>query len=313
MPSRAIVQLANTQQLREGGGFLVRRPVGNRGVSNVDPFIMLDHLGPVDYKPGEAIGAPDHPHRGFETVTYVIDGGIEHKDSAGNTGILKPGWVQWMTAGRGVVHSEMPPADLLKRGGRMEGFQLWVNLPKSHKFIAPRYQDTPAANVPEVTSADGKTFIRVLAGSALGQTSPIETHIKILLLDIRISAGGCYDHPLPNSYQGFVYCWRGKGKVGSADAAITMGQVAVLSESAHGDSFTMKASPTEECRLLFACGEPIGEPVVQHGPFVMNTEEEIQEAINDYRSGKLGEIPGAEKRYQETEAARNKQKASGTW
>jgi len=167
--SRTVARIVKSTRTVEGGGFIVTRPFPTERLDMFDPFLLLDQMGPVDYKPGEAVGAPDHPHRGFETVTYVLEGDMEHRDSAGNRGKLNAGDVQWGTAGAGVVHSEMPSSEMLERGGRMFGFQLWVNLPRRDKMIPPRYQDTPSARIPVVTSADGKARVKVIAGESLGR------------------------------------------------------------------------------------------------------------------------------------------------
>ena len=306
---RSIKRIVTAQQQREGGGFLVRRPVGGE-ISHCDPFLMLDHMGPAEYGPGEAIGAPDHPHRGFETVSYIIEGSMQHKDSAGNSGVLREGWVQWMTAGSGVVHSEMPGDDMMKNGGRMEGFQLWVNLPAKDKMIPPRYQDTPAEKIPIVTADGGKVWVKVIAGESLGKKAVIETRTPIMYLDIHLHPGTSFVQPVPADYNGFAYVWRGSGYLGAERKAAQIGQVGVLGE---GDEFTLEAGEKEEIRVLLIAGKPLNEPISRYGPFVMNTWEEIQQAFTDYQSGKLGEISGAEERYAATKAAKKKQKETGTW
>eukprot|EP00055_Hartaetosiga_balthica_P007613 m.26416 g.26416 ORF g.26416 m.26416 type:complete len:374 (-) comp5856_c0_seq1:201-1322(-) len=309
MARRAIKKIVTAHQQREGGGFLVRRPIGGK-ISEADPFLMLDHLGPSEYGPGEAVGAPDHPHRGFETVTYVLEGGFHHQDSAGNEGNLTDGWVQWMTAGSGVVHSEMPTDELLEKGGRMEGFQLWVNLPAEHKMKKPRYQDTPPDSMPVVELDEGNVWIRVIAGESSGTKAVIETHTPIMFLDIRLKPGASYEEIVPEEYDGFVYVYRGKGLFSEEEKEASMGQVLLLGS---GNSISMKAPEDEECRVLLIAGVPINEPIARYGPFVMNTQEEIMQAFQDYRNGKLGQIEGAEERYAKTSAAVNTQKTSGRW
>jgi redox-sensitive bicupin YhaK (pirin superfamily) len=310
MPQRrSVKKLVTAHQQREGGGFIVRRPIGGE-VSHCDPFMLLDHLGPVTHKPGEAVGAPDHPHRGFETVTYIIDGSSQHKDSAGNSGVLKPGWVQWMTAGSGVVHSEMPSDERREKGGLSEGFQLWVNLPAKDKMIPPRYQDTPAESIPIVTAQDGKVWVKIIAGEALGTSAVIETRTPILYLDIRLQPGTVFVQQVPTNHEGFAYVWRGSGFIGDDRKPLSMGQVGILDQ---GDEVRIEAAANEEVRILLIAGVPLREPIARHGPFVMNTWEEIEQAFEDYQSGKLGEIEGAEARYAATEAAVKKQKESGTW
>lgn len=310
MTLKKIQQFETSKKKREGGGFMVRRPIGDK-IDVVDPFLMLDHLGPVVYGPGEAIGAPDHPHRGFETVTYCIEGGFHHQDSAGNSGNLTKGWVQWMTAGSGVVHSEMPTDELLKKGGLSEGFQLWVNLPKKYKMVPPRYQDTPPEKIPVITSSDGQTTIKIIAGECLGTSAYIETRIPILYLDIRVNKGNTFEVDIPKGYNSFVYIWRGKGFLGAENLPADIGKVAVLTTD--GDNFILKASEDEDLHAFVLGGEPINEPIARYGPFVMNTQDEIQQAFDDYRSGKLGKIDGAEERYQKTDSAVTKTKQSGNW
>eukprot|EP00056_Hartaetosiga_gracilis_P020607 m.20599 g.20599 ORF g.20599 m.20599 type:complete len:367 (+) comp8588_c0_seq4:171-1271(+) len=311
MSQRAIRQIVTAHQQREGGGFLVRRPIGGRvAYEKSDPFLMLDHLGPAKYGPGEAVGAPDHPHRGFETVTYVLEGGFHHQDSAGNEGNLTAGWVQWMTAGSGVVHSEMPTDELLEKGGTMEGFQLWVNLPAEHKMKKPRYQDTPPEAMPIVEHDNGNVWIRVIAGESSGTKAVIETHTPIMFLDIRLKEGSSYTENVPEEYSGFVYVYRGKGIFSEEGKEAKMGQVLLLGE---GDAISMSAPADEECRVLLIAGVPIKEPVARYGPFVMNTQEEIMQAFDDYRSGKLGSIEGSEERYAKTNAAVKTQKTTGKW
>ena len=296
--SRKVRTLLTSQQQLEGGGFRVRRPVGH---PDCDPFLLLDHMGPVDYPPGEAVGAPDHPHRGFETVTYVVAGEMQHKDSAGNAGTLTAGWVQWMTAGSGVVHAEMPSDEVMRNGGRVEGFQLWVNLPAKDKMTPPRYQDTPSEAIPVVTAQGGSVWIKVIAGEALGTKAVIETRSPMMYLDIHLSPGTVFTQAVPEEFDGFAYVWYGSGYLGSERTNAQMGQVGFLDR---GTEFKMEASATQEVRILLIAGKPLREPVARHGPFVMNTWEEIEQAFEDYRSGKMGSIEGEEERYKITQAAK---------
>lgn len=314
MAFRGVKRVVTAHQQREGGGFVVRRPVGGQ-LSMVDPFLMLDHLGPVEYAPGEAVGAPDHPHRGFETVTYVLDGGFHHQDSTGCHGDLRAGWVQWMTAGRGVVHSEMPTEELLRDGGRMEGFQLWVNLPAKDKMIAPRYQDTPPEKLPIYENKETGVWVRIIAGESMGTKATIETHTPMTFLDIALQPGSTHVEEVPENFDGFVYCYRGAGHVGGAvdkegSVSLVLGQVALLDA---GSKVTLRAAEGEELRVLLIAGQPIKEPVARYGPFVMNTREEIMQAFSDYDKGKLGAIEGAEERYAKTKEAVAQQKKTGTW
>jgi redox-sensitive bicupin YhaK (pirin superfamily) len=287
--TRSVVQLVTSHRQREGGGFLVRRPFPTRGLDGVDPFLMLDELGPVDYAPGEAVGAPDHPHRGFETVTYVLAGESEHADSAGHRGVLGPGDVQWMTAGRGIVHSELPSRKLRDEGGRMHGFQIWVNLPAADKMMAPRYQEIAAASIPKAESADGKARVAVLAGEALGVRAAIDTRTPIVLQHWTLAPGAELVQPLPVDHRGAVYVFGGVARVGAESVRVGDGQLATLGP---GDGVRLAVDPAAErpAELLLLAGRPIAEPVAWWGPFVMNTEAEVRQAIRDYQRGELGAI-----------------------
>src|SRR5678815_3510445 len=273
---REVVRIVQAHRQTEGGGFVVRRPFPTGNLRHADPFLLLDEMGPVDYAPGEAIGAPDHPHRGFETVTYVLDGEMEHEDSAGHKGKLASGDVQWMTAGRGIVHSEMPSKAFQDHGGRMHGFQIWVNLPKRDKMMAPRYQEISRNEIPEGTSADGLAKVKVVAGEALGVKAVIETRTPIGYLHFTLKPGAKVDVPLPSDHAAYVYVFEGDAIVSGKD--VREGQLAMLGE---GDSLDLAAS--EDTQLLVLSGVPLKEPVVQYGPFVMNTENEIRQAIIDYQ------------------------------
>ncbi|MEZ4302813.1 MAG: pirin family protein [Polyangiaceae bacterium] len=283
MSHREVVQVITAHHQREGAGFIVRRPFPTRGLRHADPFLMLDEMGPVDYAPGEAVGAPDHPHRGFETVTYVLEGETEHEDSAGHKGTIGAGDVQWMTAGRGVIHSEMPSRAMQKNGGRMHGFQLWVNLPAKDKMIAPRYQEIPKASIPAASTPDGLAKVNVVAGEALGARAVIETQTPISYLHWTFSPGAKVDVPLPKEHAAYVYVFEGAAKVSGRE--VREGQLAVLGE---GDGVSFSAD--EPAQALLLSGIPLREPIVQYGPFVMTTPQQIEEAIHDYRAGRLGQI-----------------------
>jgi redox-sensitive bicupin YhaK (pirin superfamily) len=285
---RPVDRIITAHRQREGGGFIVRRPVPTAGLRMVDPILLIDEMGPADYAPGQAVGAPDHPHRGFETVTYMLAGEFEHRDSAGHAGRINPGDVQWMTAGRGVVHSEMPSARILRDGGVVHGFQVWINLPARLKMTAPRYQEIEAARIPEARSADGLARVRVIAGAALGVSARIDTHTPIIYQHWILQPGAHVRQPLAADHNGLVYVFRGALQV--ADTPLQDGQLAVLGKD--GDSVEL-ASPEQaqgETHLLLLGGVPLNEAVVQHGPFVMNTEAEIVQAIRDYQQGRMGEI-----------------------
>ena len=290
---RTPARVYTSHKQREGGGFVVRRSVGSQEYDYADPFLMLDHLGPTTYGPGEAVGAPDHPHRGFETVTYVLSGGFHHLDNNGNEGFLRPGWAQWMTAGSGVIHSEMPVPELLRDGGEFEGFQLWVNLPAKDKMIPPRYQDTPPEMLPKVTSPDGNAHVVVIAGESLGTKAVIETRSPMMFLDVSVKQGGELTQSVPADYNGFIYVFRGEGSFGDG-AKAKEGQFFPLGK---GDKITAKGVAPQGVRFLLIAGVPLNEPVARYGPFVMNTREQIVQAFQDYQSGKFGkEIAGADER-----------------
>jgi redox-sensitive bicupin YhaK (pirin superfamily) len=288
MPAlRDVRMVVSAQHAVEGGGFRVRRPFPTRALDHLDPFLLLDEMGPADHAPGEAKGAPDHPHRGFETVTLLLAGEMEHRDSRGNAGSLGPGDVQWMTAGDGVVHSEMPSRRLQAEGGRVHGFQLWVNLPAREKRVPPRYQDLRAAAIPRAATPDGKGRVRVIAGEALGLSAPTRTHTPILALEVDLDPGGVLETAVPAGWNAAFYLFSGDGRTGPAARAVRSGDLAVL--GAEG-AVRLEAGDGGTRALLLA-GAPIGEPVARYGPFVMNTERELYEAVEDFRAGRMGAIP----------------------
>lgn len=280
---KSVKQVITARRGTEGGGFPVRRPFPVPGFRMLDPFILLDEMGPVQWAAGEALGAPDHPHRGFETVTYLLQGHMQHRDSRGHSGELKPGDVQWMTAGSGVIHSELPAPEFQQQGGLMHGFQLWVNLPAKQKMIPPRYQEIPAKNIPQQTTEDGRVTVRVIAGEALGEHAVIDTVIPITYLHYSMKAGANHTQALSKAHNSFVYVFAGKAALGNEALTVHEGQLAILN---HVDEIQLSAK--DELELLLLSAMPINEPVVQHGPFVMNTEEEIHQAYRDYQQGILG-------------------------
>lgn len=284
--TRDIERIVRSHRQEEGGGFIVRRPLPTQGLVVADPFLLLDEMGPIDYAPGEAIGAPDHPHRGFETVTYILEGEMEHADSAGHRGKLGPGDVQWMTAGAGIVHAEMPSKRMMREGGRVHGFQIWVNLPASLKMTRPRYQEVAAAKIPTAKTADGLASVKIVAGEALGTKATIATHTPIVYQDWTIEPGADVTIPLGADHAAYVFVFGGAVKLGDGDSVAKDGELALLGD---GDSVRLRGT-NERARLLLLAGVPLEEPVARYGPFVMNTEREIHEAIADFRSGKMGEI-----------------------
>jgi redox-sensitive bicupin YhaK (pirin superfamily) len=247
----------------------------------MSPFLLLDEMGPVDYGPGEAVGAPSHPHRGFETVTYLLSGGMMHADSAGNSGDLNPGDVQWMTAGRGVIHSELPQDHMMKNGGRMHGFQIWVNLPAKDKMMQPRYQDIPSEEIPEVSNEDGTVWAKVIAGEALGISAVIDTVIPITYIHLKLKPGATYSHACEHDHNVMLYVFGGSLAV--EGRSLHDGSLGLLSP---GESVSMTAED-EGAELLSLGGPELGEPIARYGPFVMNTRQEIHQAIEDYNNGTL--------------------------
>ena len=287
---RTVSGVVNSIQTLEGGGFLVRRPFPKAAFSEFDPFLLLDEMGPMEVAPGEAKGAPDHPHRGFETVTYMLSGDMQHKDSSGHAGRLRSGDVQWMTAGAGVVHAEMPSAEFMRTGGRMHGFQLWVNLPQRDKMIRPRYQEIPSAKIPKTTSADGLVSVSVIAGEAMGEKAVIETRTPIIYLHYRLEPGGVATQQVPRDYNAFAYVVDGAGLFGAEGERGVDGQMVMFAPD--GDEVIIENPADADATLdvLLIAGVPLNEPIARYGPFVMNTEEEIHQAFEDYSQGRMGAI-----------------------
>jgi redox-sensitive bicupin YhaK (pirin superfamily) len=290
LTSRLIKTIVQTVRQKEGAGFIVRRPMPTKQYDQVDPFLLLDHFGPIDYAPGEAKGAPNHPHRGFETVTYMLQGTFQHKDSVGHSGKLHPGDVQWMTAGAGIVHDEMPSDDILKNGGVVEGFQLWVNLPAKDKMIKPRYQEKKSAEIPVVNVEEG-VKVKVIAGTSHGTDAIITTHSPIMYMHYTLAPGKKSTQVIPADFASFAYVFRGVGKFGptGGQKEVKEGQMVVFEED-NKDGIIEFESLTEELQFIVVGGKPLNEPVARYGPFVMNTQEQIMEAFEDYQSGKMGKI-----------------------
>jgi redox-sensitive bicupin YhaK (pirin superfamily) len=288
--TRAVAGVVNSIETLEGGGFLVRRPFPKASFSEFDPFLLLDEMGPMELAPGEAKGAPDHPHRGFETVTYLLSGEMEHKDSRGHAGRLRAGDVQWMTAGAGVIHSEMPAKEFSRDGGRMHGFQLWVNLPKRDKMMNPRYQEIPRSQIPKATSADGLVRVSVIAGEAMGEKAVIETRTPIIYLHYRIEPGGAATQQVPGPYNAFAYIVKGDGLFGAERERAGDGQMVLFAQDGDEVGIENPAGAKTTLEVLLIAGVPLNEPVARYGPFVMNTEAEIRQAIEDFRQGRMGAI-----------------------
>ncbi len=290
---RPIRSITNAPSGFEGEGFPVRRAFAGVALEDLDPFIHLDQMGEVEYAPGEPKGTPWHPHRGFETVTYMIDGAFEHADSNGGGGLITNGDTQWMTAGSGILHIEKPPEALVQSGGLFHGFQLWVNLPAIQKWAAPRYQDIRAREVALVSSPDGGSLVRVIAGDVAGHAGPGSTYSPMTLVHATLSPGARLALPWRPDYNALLYVMAGQGTVGAEGRPIETGQLAVFGL---GDALTVAALATQESRsptldVLILGGRAIREPVAWMGPFVMNTREEVLQAMTDYQAGRLGSIP----------------------
>jgi redox-sensitive bicupin YhaK (pirin superfamily) len=285
---RSVARVIESDHVMEGAGVSIRRSFPTANLEDLDPFLLLDHMGPIQFAPGQAVGFPDHPHRGFETVTYVLEGAMEHRDSKGNHGVLGPGDVQWMTAGSGVVHSEMPGEELRKKGGRLEGFQLWVNLPKVAKMTEPRYQEVAAERLPVVETPSKNAKVKVIAGESLGQRAAIETRTPILYLHFTLQPGASVTQGVPAEYNAFAYAIDGAGLAGATQ--LDEGHLAVFAKDGDRVELSNPASARKPFNVLLIAGAPIGEPVARYGPFVMNTKAEIYQAFEDYRTGRMGVI-----------------------
>jgi redox-sensitive bicupin YhaK (pirin superfamily) len=288
--TRSVFKVVNSVRSIEGGGFIVNRAFPTHFISGLDPFLLLDEMGPVDYAPGEAKGAPDHPHRGFETVTYMLEGKFQHKDSHGHSGKLGPGDVQWMTAASGVIHSEMPDNEFTRIGGRMHGFQLWVNLPRQDKMVQPHYQEIPSSKIPVAKSPDGKVTAKVLAGDALGVNAVIRTRTPIVYVHFTLRPKSEIAQQIASEYNAFAYVVNGQGIFGNDKNTVARGQQVVIFSNT-GETISIRNESDDlPLDVLLIAGVPLNEPVARYGPFVMNELQEIQQAIEDYRSGRMGKI-----------------------
>lgn len=290
---RGVRSITEAPRGYEGEGFPVRRAFAGADLRDLDPFLHMDQMGEVEYAPGEAKGTPWHPHRGFETVTYIIDGTFEHMDSHGGGGVITDGDTQWMTAGSGLLHIERPPEALVASGGLFHGLQLWVNLPKADKWLAPRYQDLRATTVALLTTPDAGALIRVIAGELAGQQGPGSTFTPITMLHATLAPGAQLRLPWRRDFNALVYVLSGAGTVGKDGQPIRGGQLAVFGP---GDVITLGGNVAQESRtpaldVIVLGGRPIREPIAWAGPFVMNTKAEILTAFEDYQKGKLGMIP----------------------
>jgi len=290
---RRVVSLTTGPRGYEGEGFPVVRAFAGVPAAALDPFVHMDQMGEVEYQPGEPRGTDWHPHRGFETVTYMIDGRFEHQDSTGGGGLIENGATQWMTAGAGILHIETPPAELVESGGAFHGIQLWVNLPAKDKFLTPKYQNLEGPQAALLTSDDAGALVRVIAGGIDGHTGPGATHTPITFAHASIAPGAALSVPWRPDFNALVYVLSGRGTVGAEGRPIAGGQLAVLGT---GDRITVTADTGQDAHrpameVLLLGGQPIREPVVQYGPFVMNTRQQLVEAIEDFQAGRLGVVP----------------------
>jgi redox-sensitive bicupin YhaK (pirin superfamily) len=300
--NRPVTTVVTSLSTFEGEGFPVRRPFpGRMSLREADPFLLLDHMGAVEYAPGEPKGTSWHPHRGFETVTYIIDGAFEHQDSTGGGGLIADGATQWMTAGSGLLHIEKPPEALVMSGGLFHGVQLWVNLPASLKMTAPRYQDIGAAQVTLATTPDGGAIIRVIAGELGGISGPGITWTPIAYAHATVQPGAEVTLPWNPAFTAMVYALSGRGSagaVGAGQAAFGEGQLVNFGD---GDAFTFRADARQDekspaLEVLILGGQPIREQIAHYGPFVMNSKEEVMTAMEDFNAGRMGQIPATARR-----------------
>ena len=288
---RPVVSITSAPSALEGLGFPVKRAFAGVDLKLLDPFIHMDEMGEVEYAPGEPKGTSWHPHRGFETVTYIIDGIFDHQDSFGGGGTITDGDTQWMTAGSGILHIEEPPEHLVVSGGLFHGFQLWVNLPKSDKLIAPRYQDLRSGEVALLRSGDGGSLVRVIAGEVAGHAGPGSTHTPMSMVHATIAPGAQLELPWRPDFNALVYVMSGDGFVGPNQTPIGTGQLAVLGR---GDALRLSAARSQQARhaagldVVILGGAPIREPIAWAGPFVMNTRVELMQAFEDHNAGRLG-------------------------
>ncbi len=286
--TREVVRIVPAASVVEGGGFVANRPFPSPSASWFDPFLLLDEVGPREIVPGAAVGAPPHPHRGFETVTYVVSGEVEHRDSVGNHGVIGAGDVQWMTAGDGIVHSEMPSARVQTEGGVGHGLQLWVNLPAAMKRTTPSYQGLRAS---DMASTGGEGWAaEVVAGAVFGVVGPAHTHTPITFARVTVQPGTQVRVPVADGHTALVYAFAGMASIGAENEQLAARHLAVLDRSTGDIVLDVPADATEAFDCLLLTGEPIDEPMVRQGPFVMNTSSEIEEAIADYHAGRMGSI-----------------------
>ncbi len=287
-PARPVVSVTTAPKGFEGEGFPVRRAFAGVDLRHLDPFIHMDQMGEVDYAPYEPRGTDWHPHRGFETVTYMIDGTFQHQDSHGGGGVITNGATQWMTAGAGILHIETPPEELVVSGGLFHGVQLWVNLPSKDKMSTPRYQNLEGDQVRLLSSPDGGAIVRLIAGEVAGHSGPGSTHTPIAVAHATVSPGARLEIPWRQDFNALAYVLAGRGTVGAERRPVELGQLAVFGD---GATILVEGQGPEPLEVLLLGGQPLREPVAAYGPFVMNTRAELVQAVEDFNAGRLGTIP----------------------
>ena len=290
MSERRLLNVVAARPTREGG-LKINRPFPTPEADWFDPFLLLDEMAPEHHDPGNASGVPPHPHRGFETVTYMLDGEIEHRDSAGNQGVIGPGDVQWMTAGDGIVHSEMPSTRMQTEGGTTHGLQLWVNLPAALRRTTPRYQGLTSNTMPTVSG--DRWAAHLVAGELFGEQGPAESHTPLVYAHLTIEPGGQLRIPVPDGHTALLYLIKGSAALGTKGQLVEQQHLAVFERSIGDMVVSVSTEATAPSQLMVLTGEPIAEPMVRYGPFVMNTADELQEAIDDFNAGRMGKIPAA--------------------
>lgn len=287
---RSVLRIIKSETTQDGEGVTLNRSFPNNYISELDPFLLLDEIGPMHIIPGKQKGFPNHPHRGFETVTYLLEGKFEHKDSQGRAGTISAGDVQWVTAGSGVIHSEMPEKDFSKHGGKLHGFQLWINLPKGNKMMKPRYQEIPHLKIPTETTKDGNVIVKIIAGESLDGKAVIDTLTPIMYLHFKLEPGATIIQSIPKEYNVFAYIITGKGvfEQGNNNSIVERGNLVIFDRDGKSVYIQAVEDLKVPLELLLIGGVPLREPIARYGPFVMNTQQEIYQAIEDYRNGKLG-------------------------
>jgi len=283
---RQLISIHDAFRTLEGDGFEVRRAIPSNAYEAIGPFIFLDQFGPIDVRPGEAKGASAHPHAGIETLTLLLEGSQTHKDSLGNVSSMRPGEVQWMRAGRGVVHDESPDEQLRREGGHVHGVQLWINMPKGSKHAEPAYRHVKASEIPTVTADEGRVVARLVAGSLGDLRGPITTSGAPVVVHASLKAGACVELPAGSPAELGIYVMGGAARIGGDDRRIEAGQLARLTA---GDSLEIVAA--EDSEVLLVGGDPLDAPILRHGPFVMNSIDELERAVRDYHAGRMGQVP----------------------